>query len=237
MAFDPGGGGGQGGGGWNPGGNPPPGGGGWGQPPQPGAPQQPQQGAWGQPPQQGAPQPGAPQQPQQGAWGQPQPQAAPQQPAWGAPPGAPQAQPQAAWGQQAGQAFGQAAGQLGQATNAALGGPAPTNPWFPAAVVSWLFPGLGLLLLKDKNRNKLAGAIFGGYVALYIVLAVLWSVFANVLEIGALAVIISLLQWLVHLVARFGTMIFTHDETVKAYPHLGQPIFFKNPVNLPPALQ
>jgi hypothetical protein len=41
----------------------------------------------------------------------------------------------------------------------------------------------------------------------------------------------------VYLASTIGSMIFTHDETVKAYPHLGQPIFFKNPVNLPPALQ
>lgn len=119
----------------------------------------------------------------------------------------------------------------------APGGPAPTNPWFPAAVVSWIFPGLGLLMLKDKNRSKLAYAIFGIYVALYILLSVLWWIFVGVLGIGALGSIVSLLQGLVHLVAHFGSMLFTHDETVKAYPHLGQPIFFKNPVNIPPALQ
>jgi hypothetical protein len=118
-----------------------------------------------------------------------------------------------------------------------VAGPAPTNPWFPAAVVSWLFPGLGLLLLKDKDRKKLAIAIFVGYIAAVVLLNVLWWLFAGVLEIGALGGLVSLLSWLLRLVAHFGTMIFTHDETVKAYPHLGNPIFFKNPVNLPAALQ
>jgi hypothetical protein len=102
--------------------------------------------------------------------------------------------------------------------------------------VSWLFPGLGLLLLKDKNRTKLAVAIFVGYIVFRVVLSVLTAIFAG-LELGFLVGILSLLGWLVSLVAHFGSMIFTHDETVKAYPHLGQPIFFKNPVNLPPALQ
>jgi hypothetical protein len=118
-----------------------------------------------------------------------------------------------------------------------VAGPAPTNPWFPAAIVSWFFPGLGLLLLKDKNRTKLAIAIFVGYIAATILLSMLWWLVAAVFGMSTLGSLVSLLLWLLRLVAHFGSMIFTHDETVKAYPHLGTPIFFKNPVNLPAALQ
>ncbi|MBL8685641.1 MAG: hypothetical protein JNK05_41070 [Myxococcales bacterium] len=228
-------------------------GGAWGQQPQQPQPQQPQQGGWGQPQQ---PAPGAP--PPGGAWGQPQQPGAPApgagfgqpagQPAFGQPApqpgfgqpagqpgfGQPAPQQQAGWGQQAGNAFGQAANQL--APVGAPGGPAPTNPWIPG-IVSFFFPGLGLLMLKDKNRSKLAGAIFGGYIAANILIWLLSFIFIGILELYFFGTIVSLLRLVVWAAFGPGSMIFTHDETVKAYPHLGQPIFFKNPVKIPPSLQ
>lgn len=123
--------------------------------------------------------------------------------------------------------------QLGAAVGA---GPAPTNAWWPAALVSWWLPGIGLLLLKDKDRKKLAIGSFVGYIAIVVVTSILIGVFAS-MEVPALPMILSLVLRLVQLVAHFGMLIYTHDETVRAYPHLGSPIFFKNAVNLPANLQ
>ena len=38
-------------------------------------------------------------------------------------------------------------------------------------------------------------------------------------------------------IAHFGSAVFTHDETVKAYPNLGKPLVFKGEVKLPGQLQ
>ncbi len=124
-------------------------------------------------------------------------------------------------------------GQLGAAVG---GGVAPTNAWWPAAIVSWWLPGIGLLLLKDKDRKKLAIGTFVGYFAIVVVVSILIGVFAS-MEVPVLPLILSLLLRLVQLVAHFGMLIYTHDETVRAYPHLGNPIFFKNAVKLPGQLQ
>ncbi len=134
------------------------------------------------------------------------------------------------------QGYGAPQNQMMAGPMGAMAGAVPTNAWFPAAVISWLFPGLGLLMLKDKNRTKFAVGIFVAYLVIAVVLGVLQGIFYS-MDIPALGGIIALVAWLVRLVAHFGSMILTHDETVRAYPHLGAPIFFKQPINVPASLQ
>jgi hypothetical protein len=133
--------------------------------------------------------------------------------------------------------FGQAAHSVGNAIDGAFRNvPAPTNAWVPGAIVSLLLPGLGLFFIRDgKSRGKLALVIFVGYfvasVALGIVAAVLGAISA------ILAGLFGLVSSLFHLAVHILAMLHTHDETVRAYPHLGNAIVFKKPVELPSQLK
>ena len=100
---------------------------------------------------------------------------------------------------------------------------APTNAWFPGAIVSFFFPGLGLLLIGRPEYRSLGIKIFVGYVACVFGL-VLFGIVTAIIGVGFVA---SLPGFLFPL-ASVASLIHTHDVTVKAYPHLGQPIFFKN---------
>lgn len=112
---------------------------------------------------------------------------------------------------------------------------APTNPWFPAALVSFFLPGIGLLLLSDKKRTKLAIAIFATTVVGHIVLSCM-GIVSGMFSSG-LGMLFSILNWFFGLVMHIGSAIHTHDETVRSYPQLGRPILFEKPLDLPPQLQ
>lgn len=100
---------------------------------------------------------------------------------------------------------------------------APTNAWVPGALVSFFLPGIGLLLIGKPEYKSLGIKIFVGYVAL-----VFGSIiFAFVMAFAGLG-FLSKLVGLVLTVAPAASLIYTHDMTVKAYPHLGKPIFFKS---------
>ena len=231
--------------------------GGWGQPAQP---QQPAQPAWGQPaqPQQPQQQWGQPQQqqPQQPAWGQPaqQPQqgfgAPPPAGGYAPPPGAPMpgqgfgaAPPAGGFGAPGSFGAPGVVPTFGGAPGGEVGAP-PTNPWFPHAVVSAFFPPLGLLMLKDgKDRKKFALTIFAGYVIAWVVLSfVLYPIIGTsstnvygtqIVTENFLGTILRILIWFLRLAAFAFGLIYTHDEVVRSYPNLGNPIFFKKPVELP----
>lgn len=100
---------------------------------------------------------------------------------------------------------------------------APTNAWIPGALVSFFFPGIGLLLIGRPEHKSLAIKIFVGYVAL-VFGSIIFGILLSIVGLGFLWSILSLAL----MVAPIGSLIHTHDMTVKAYPHLGQPIFFKN---------
>ncbi len=218
------------------------------QQPQQGYPQQPQQPQYGQPQQQqGYPQ----QQPQQPQYGQPQqqpgfppPQGAPPQGA--PPPGYPPPGQQGYAQQQAPQGYPQQPGAPGYAPQpgypqqgygqpgfqqdplAAMGiggGALPTNAWFPAAIVSFFLPGIGLLFLPNPQFKSLGIKIFVGYIAAAWILPIVIGVMASVTHIYALDYL-RYPFWFFRLVP-FVALIHTHDLTVKLNPALGQPIFFK----------
>lgn len=79
------------------------------------------------------------------------------------------------------------------------------------------------MLIGKPEYKPLAIKIFVGYVAL-----VFGSiVFAVVMAFVGLGMLSSLVG-LVLSAAPVASLIYTHDVTVKEYPHLGKPIFFKN---------
>ena len=240
-------------GGGGPPGYPP---GGYGQPPygQPQQPGQPQQG-YGQPqapqqPQQGYPQPqqagypqqqqqGYPQQqqqgyapPQQGGYPQPQPQ--PQQ-GYAPPPQQGFPQPQQGYPQQQqGYPPQQGYPQQGypqpgypQDPLAGLSGAAPTNPWIPAALVSFFFPGLGLLFVPRPELKSTGIKIFVGYIACMWAVPIAIAMIARVTGIYAIGYVGYPFR-LIGLLFHIGSMIYTHDAVCKRYPNLGAPIFFKS---------
>lgn len=213
-------------------------------PPQPGYPQQgaPQQGY----PQQGAPQQGAPQQ------GYPPPQQAPYAPPPGAPPpgypppqqgyapqGAPpqgypppqqgypqQGAPQPGYPQQPG--YPPQPGYNPQDPFQQLGlGGMPTNAWVPSALISFFFPGIGLLFLPKPEYKTLGIKIFVAYLVVMIFLPVAISIVSSITGIYALGYL-GYAFHLLRLVIHPGAAIHSHDCTVKLNPQLGQPIFFKN---------
>jgi hypothetical protein len=110
--------------------------------------------------------------------------------------------------------------------NDPLGLGAPTNAWFPGALLSFFFPGLGLLFVPRPEAKSLGIKIFIGYVVATIGIAVL-VVICNVAGIYSVGTIFTLLNSLFQLGARVGAMLHTHDTTVKAFPNLGAPIVFK----------
>lgn len=100
----------------------------------------------------------------------------------------------------------------------ALGG-AAGNAWFPAAVVSFFFPGIGLLLLGRDELKPLGVKIFIAYLVVTIAMPIAFG-------LGGLWFIWQL-TYLIRLLVHPLAMIHTHDATVKAFPNLGQPILFK----------
>lgn len=100
---------------------------------------------------------------------------------------------------------------------------APTNAWVPGALVSFFLPGIGLLLIGRPEYKSLAIKIFVGYVAC-VFGSIVFGIVTAIIGVGFVA---SLPGFLFPL-ASVASLIHTHDVTVKAYPHLGQPIFFKN---------
>lgn len=100
---------------------------------------------------------------------------------------------------------------------------APTNAWVPGALVSFFFPGIGLLLIGRPEYKSLAIKIFVGYIAL-VFGSIVFGVILSIIGLGFIWSILSLAI----MAAPIASLIHTHDLTVKAYPHLGQPIFFKN---------
>jgi hypothetical protein len=202
---------------------------GYGQP-QPGY-GQPQQG-YGQP-QQGYGQPqqgyGQPQQgygqPQQG-YGQPQGYSQPQ-PGYGQPPpgqpgygqGAPPGYPQQGYPQPG----------YPQDPLAGLTTGMPNNAWMPGALVSFFFPGLGLLLLGHPASKSTGIKIFVGYIACMWALPVAVGVIASITGVYSLGYIGYPFR-LIGLAFMIGSMIYTHDTACKLNPRLGTPIFFKAPL-------
>jgi len=102
----------------------------------------------------------------------------------------------------------------------------PTNEWVPGPIVSFFFPGLGLLFLGPADKT-LAFKIFGGYIAVTVGVVILQILFA-LAGVPFINSMFSLLGTIVHLVSHVGGMIHTHDTVVKYYPNLGNPIFFKS---------
>ncbi len=107
-----------------------------------------------------------------------------------------------------------------------------------------LFPPLGLLLIKDgRDRKKLAVTIFGAYAAAYVVLSfvlhpLIGTSTTTVMGISyptenALGMILRVITYLMNLAAAAFGLVYTHDELVRSYPNLGNPIFFKKAVELP----
>jgi hypothetical protein len=107
-----------------------------------------------------------------------------------------------------------------------LGG-AATNAWVPAAVISFFFPGIGLLLLGRNELKALGVKIFVAYLVLTIAIPITIGVVGGVLGIYGLWSIWRL-AYLARLLLHPLAMVHTHDATVKLYPHLGQPILFKS---------
>ena len=103
----------------------------------------------------------------------------------------------------------------------------PTNPWVPGAIVSFFFPGLGLLFLPNPQLKSLGIKVFVGYVIVMIGLPITIAVVAGLTGIYALGYLGSLLH-LFRLVIHPAAMLHTHDATVKMNPALGKPILFKN---------
>jgi len=100
---------------------------------------------------------------------------------------------------------------------------APTNAWIPGALVSFFLPGIGLMLIGRPEYKALAIKIFVGYIAL-VIGSIVFTVVMTIFGLGLLSSLVGL----VLSVAPFASLIHTHDMTVKAYPHLGKPIFFKS---------
>lgn len=209
-------------------------------PPQP---QQQQQGYAPPPPQpQGyAPQPQgyAPPQPPQGyapqapqGYAPQQPQGyAPQQPGYAPPPGYPQQQPGypppgAAPGYPPQPGYGAPGMGWGAQAPDLSGGALPTNPWIPGAIVSFFFPGLGLLFLPRPEMKSMAVKIFVGYLIAMWGLPIMLSVIASVTGVYALGYLGYPFR-LLGLVFHVGSMLYTHDMAVKLNPALGQPLAFK----------
>ncbi len=107
-----------------------------------------------------------------------------------------------------------------------LGG-AATNAWFPAAVISFFFPGIGLLVLGRPELKALGVKIFIGYLVITIAIPIAVGVMGGLLGLYGLWSIWRL-AYLVRLLIHPLAMLHTHDATVKLRPELGQPILFKN---------
>ena len=104
----------------------------------------------------------------------------------------------------------------------------------PGAVVSFFFPPLGLIFLGPQQKSS-AIKLFVVYLVASIVLSVLVSITYSIsYSLGGL---MSGLYSLIQLALHVGGMIHTHDETVRAFPQLGQPIYFKQPLQLPAQLK
>lgn len=177
-------------------------------------PTQPAQGYAPPPPQQGYPQQ---QQQQQQGYAPPQGYPPPGYPQQGPPPGYPPPgyPPQGGYPQQ--QPFG--ADPLG------LTG-MPTNPWIPSALISFFFPGIGLLLLPRPELKSMGIKIFVTYIVTLIGLPIVISIVRAITDIYAIGYLQHPLH-LVRLVFHVGAMIYTHDACCKLNPSLGSPIFFK----------
>lgn len=184
------------------------------QPQQPQYAPQPQQAppGYAPPPQQGYPQQGYPQ--QQGGY--------PQQPGYAPPPGYPPQQQQG-WGQQPG--YGQQPYGGDPLANALSGAP-PTNAWIPGALISFFFPGLGLLVLPRPDMKSMAVKIFVAYIVAMWALPIMLSVMANITGVYALGYLGYPFR-LLGIVFHVGSMLYTHDMACKMNPQLGAPIVFK----------
>ena len=170
----------------------------------------PAQGQYGQGPPQG-------QHPPQGQYGQAPPQG--QYPQQGAPPG--YAPPQG-YASPGGQGYGYPPPQQPlAASHDPLGLGAPQNPWFPGALISFFFPGLGLLVVPGQEAKILGIKVFAAYIVASIVLIFL------VIGVAFAGVPLGFLYSVFHIGARVGGALHTHDVIVKAYPNLGAPIAFK----------
>jgi hypothetical protein len=128
---------------------------------------------------------------------------------------------------------------------------APQHAWWPAAAVSAVFPGLGLLFLR--GRFRLALAVFGASVADHIVFRPLiaWAQPVIVRQVGyggivtetplggspAMVALLTIIWLFILLVLMVGSAVYTHDETVRDNPQLGQALVFKQPLPLPPMLR
>lgn len=102
----------------------------------------------------------------------------------------------------------------------------PTNAWIPAAILSLFIPGAGLFLLPRQDLKAMGIKILLGYFACMWVIPIMARIMASVTGIyifGWFGYPFHLLGLLFHV----GSMIYTHDSTVKMVPSLGQPIFFK----------
>jgi hypothetical protein len=97
----------------------------------------------------------------------------------------------------------------------------------PAAVLSFFFPGIGLLLLGRSELKALGVKIFVGYLVLTVALPVAVGVVGSVVGMYGLWSIWQL-AYLARLIIHPLAMIHTHDATVKIAPQLGQPLVFKS---------
>jgi len=163
------------------------------------------------------PQPGYPPQ-QQGYPAPPPGYPPPGYPQQGPPPGYPPPgyPPQGGYPQQ--QPFG--ADPLGGLTGM------PTNAWIPSALISFFFPGIGLLLLPRPELKSMGIKIFVTYIVTLIGLPIVISIVRALTDIYAIGYLQHPLH-LVRLVFHVGAMIYTHDACCKLNPSLGSPIFFK----------
>ena len=102
-----------------------------------------------------------------------------------------------------------------------LGLGAPQNPWFPGALISFFFPGLGLLVVPGQEAKILGVKVF----AAFFVASIL--VYAGLAALTLAGVYLGFVGSIFQLVAHVGGALHTHDVIVKAYPNLGAPIAFK----------
>jgi len=126
--------------------------------------------------------------------------------------------------------------------------PPPTNPWFPTAAVSGLLPPLGLLLIRDgRDRRSFALTLFAAFGVGMLLLWALYALLGTSSEVqtyagltyrvsleNAFGFIVRVVRFIIWLSSALFGVVYTHDETVRAFPHLGEPLFFPNALDLPP---
>jgi len=101
-----------------------------------------------------------------------------------------------------------------------------TNPWVPAALVSFFFPGLGHLFLPRPDLKAIGVKIFVAYLVIMIGVPVLFGILGSITGVYQLGYVWSLFN-LLRLIAHPLSLFHTHDTACKLNPQLGSPILFK----------